>query len=136
MTQNVLSAAIKACAKDGDVANGRRLFVEGRRAAGIATDNAADVAAAAVAAAAAAAESGTATPATPARVNPGVEAVYMSALTVSWLAAALFLLLLVKRAADAREESSRCPTQRLLACWCAKLKVDSAKHVLECVKPD
>lgn len=56
--------------------------MEGRRAAGIATDNAADVAAAAVAAAAAAAESGAA-PARPPRVNPGVEAVYMSALSVS-----------------------------------------------------
>lgn len=76
-----LSAAIKACAEDGDIANGRRLFVEGRRAAGVATDAAKDVAAAAVAAAAAAARSGTA-PAAPARVNPGVEAVYMSALAV------------------------------------------------------
>lgn len=80
--RDALSAAVKACAESGDIANGRRLFVEGRRAAGIATDNAQDVAAAAVAAAAAAAESGTA-PAAPPRVNPGVEAVYMAALTVS-----------------------------------------------------
>lgn len=83
--RNVFSAAIKACAKAGDIANGMRLFVEGRRAAGIATDNARDVAAAAVAAATAAAESGTA-PAAPPRINPGVEAVYMATLEVSRLA--------------------------------------------------
>ncbi|CAM9758092.1 unnamed protein product [Ectocarpus sp. 6 AP-2014] len=59
----------------------RMLFVEGRRAAGVATDDAAEVAAAAVAAAAAAADSGTA-PKRPARVNAGVEAVYMSCLTM------------------------------------------------------
>ncbi|CAM9569916.1 unnamed protein product [Ectocarpus sp. 4 AP-2014] len=59
----------------------RLFFVEGRRAAGIATDDAAEVAAAAVAAAAAAADSGSA-PKRPARVNPGVEAVYMSCLTM------------------------------------------------------
>lgn len=56
--------------------------MEGRKAAGIATDSATDMAVAAVAAAAAAAESGTA-PAAPARVNPGVEAVYVASLTVS-----------------------------------------------------
>lgn len=75
------SAAVKACAEAGNFAAGRLLFVEGRRAAGVATDDAAEVAAAAVAAAAAAADSGTA-PKAPARVNAGVEAVYMSCLTV------------------------------------------------------
>eukprot|EP00752_Nemacystus_decipiens_P002534 g2377.t1 len=75
------SAAIRACAEAGEIANGRRLFVEGRRAAGVASDKARDVAAAAVAAAAAATRSGTA-PAAPARVNPGVEAVYVAALTL------------------------------------------------------
>ncbi|CAN0087335.1 unnamed protein product [Scytosiphon promiscuus] len=73
------SAAIRACAADGDFDAGKRFFIEGRRAAGIATDNAGDVAAAAVAAAATAAESGTA-PIAPARINAGVEAVYMATL--------------------------------------------------------
>lgn len=75
------SAAIKACAQDRDFTTGKRLFIEGRRAAGIATDKAADVAASAFAAAAAAAESGT-SPVAPARVNAGVEAVYMASLAV------------------------------------------------------
>lgn len=79
------SAAMKVCAEQGEIGTGKVLFVEGRRAAGIGSDKAEDIAAAVMAAAASAARSGTA-PIAPGRINRGVEAVYGGALKVNYAA--------------------------------------------------
>lgn len=76
------SAAIRASAEEGEIANGREFFVEARKCPRIFEDSPKEVAGAMVSAAAEAAATNS-KPKRPDRVNHGLEAVYTAVLKVN-----------------------------------------------------